>query len=159
MRDLWEVRAYELFRIASSYERHVRTWRKVFVSYLLQEFYFEKNHENPPMEAKNKAWYELRTSTERYELWGKSRFGKNSKCPCLCNHCFMFIILKIKDWLTCEGRISGARFQHLGQKFFYEDLLEADQDLTAREMLTVYFVHQKCSLHFGLDLIMKLTRH
>jgi hypothetical protein len=40
MRDLWEVRVFELFRIATSNERHVRTWRKVFVEYLLQEFYF-----------------------------------------------------------------------------------------------------------------------
>jgi hypothetical protein len=31
MRDLWEVRVYELFKIATSYERHVRTWRKFFV--------------------------------------------------------------------------------------------------------------------------------
>jgi hypothetical protein len=55
------------------------------------------------------------------------------------DHCFMFIILKIKDWLTCEKRISVARFQHLVQKFFYEYLLEDEQDVSVREMLTVYF--------------------
>jgi hypothetical protein len=55
------------------------------------------------------------------------------------DHCFMFIVLKIKDSLTCEERISGARFQHLGQKFFYEYLLEDEQDLSVGEMLTVYF--------------------
>jgi hypothetical protein len=32
MRDLWEVRVFsKLFRIATLYERYVRTWRKVFV--------------------------------------------------------------------------------------------------------------------------------
>jgi hypothetical protein len=46
------------------------------------------------------------------------------------DHCFMFIILKIKDLLTCEERISGVRFQHLGQKIFYEYLLEDEQDLS-----------------------------
>jgi hypothetical protein len=51
----------------------------------------------------------------------------------------MFIILKINDWLTCEERISGARFQHLGQKFFYEYLLKDEQDLSVGEMSTVYF--------------------
>jgi hypothetical protein len=55
------------------------------------------------------------------------------------DQCFMFIILTIKDWLTCEARISGARFQHLGQKIFYEYLLEDEQDLSVGEMLTVYF--------------------
>jgi hypothetical protein len=55
------------------------------------------------------------------------------------DHCFMFIVLKIKDWLTCEERISGARFQNLGQKFFYEYFLEDEQDLSMGEMLTVYF--------------------
>jgi hypothetical protein len=55
------------------------------------------------------------------------------------DHFFMFIILKIKDWLTCEERITGARFEHLGQKFFYDYLLEDEQDLSVGEMLTVYF--------------------
>jgi hypothetical protein len=31
------------------------------------------------------------------------------------DHSFMFIILKVKDWLTCEERIRGARFHHLEQ--------------------------------------------
>jgi hypothetical protein len=34
------------------------------------------------------------------------------------DHCFMFVVLKIKDWLICEERISGAWFQHLGQSSF-----------------------------------------
>jgi hypothetical protein len=55
------------------------------------------------------------------------------------DHSFMFIILKIKDWLTCVERISRARFQNLGQKFFYEYLLKDEQDLSVGEMLTVYF--------------------
>jgi hypothetical protein len=38
------------------------------------------------------------------------------------DHCFMFVILKIKDWLTCEWRISGANFQHHGQKFFWKEV-------------------------------------
>jgi hypothetical protein len=69
------------------------------------------------------------------------------------DHCFMFIILKIKDWLTCEERISGARFQHLGQKFFYEHLLEDEQDLRVEEMLTVYFgtPNMFITLCFGFD--------
>jgi hypothetical protein len=46
------------------------------------------------------------------------------------DRCFMFITLKIKDWLTCEGRINEAHFQHLGQKFFYKYLLEDEQDLS-----------------------------
>jgi hypothetical protein len=54
-------------------------------------------------------------------------------------HCFMFIILNIKDWLTCEERISGARFQRIGQKFFYEYFLKDEQDLSVGEMLMVYF--------------------
>jgi hypothetical protein len=37
-------------------------------------------------------------------------------------HCFMFIILKIKDWLTYEGRISEVCFQHHGEKFFCKEL-------------------------------------
>jgi hypothetical protein len=73
------------------------------------------------------------------------------------DHCFMFIILEVKDQLTCEGRISEARFQHLGQKFFYEDLHEDEQDLSMEDMCIL--VHQTCSLHFGFSLIMELTRH
>jgi hypothetical protein len=39
--------------IATSYERHVRTWRKVFCLILVAGFLFlKKKHENPPMEAK-----------------------------------------------------------------------------------------------------------
>jgi hypothetical protein len=75
------------------------------------------------------------------------------------DHCFMFIVLKINDWLTCEEWISGAWLQHLGQKIFYEYLIEDEQDLSLGEMLTVYLEHQTCSLHFDLDLIMELTRH
>jgi hypothetical protein len=69
------------------------------------------------------------------------------------NHYFMFTLLKIKDWLTCEERISGARFQHLGQKFSYEYLLEDEQDLSVGEMLTVYFgtPNKFITLWFGLD--------
>jgi hypothetical protein len=69
------------------------------------------------------------------------------------DHCFMFIILKINDWLTCEERISGARFQHLGQKFFYKYLLEDEQDLSVGEMLTVYFgaPNMFITLWFGFD--------
>ena len=69
------------------------------------------------------------------------------------DHCFMFIILKINDWLTCEERNSGSRFQHLGQKFFYEYLLEDEQDLSVGEMLTVYFgtPNMLITLWFGLD--------
>jgi hypothetical protein len=44
-------------------------------------------------------------------------------------------------------------------KFFYEYLLEEEQELSVGEMLTVYFGTLACSLHFGLDLIMELTRH
>jgi hypothetical protein len=67
--------------------------------------------------------------------------------------CFMFIILKIKDWLTCEERISGARFQHLGQKLFYKHLLEDEQNLSVGEMLTVYFgtPNMFITLWYGFD--------
>jgi hypothetical protein len=44
-------------------------------------------------------------------------------------------------------------------KFFCEYLLEDEQDLSMGEMLTCILVHQTCSLHFGLDLFMALTRH
>jgi hypothetical protein len=44
-------------------------------------------------------------------------------------------------------------------KFFYEYLLEDEQDLSMGEMLRVNFVHQTRSLHFGLDLFMELTRN
>jgi hypothetical protein len=69
------------------------------------------------------------------------------------DHCFMFIILKINDWLTCEERISEARFQHLGQKIFYEYLLEDEQDLSMGEMLMVYFgtSNMFITLWFGFD--------
>jgi hypothetical protein len=43
--------------------------------------------------------------------------------------------------------------------FFYECLLEDEQELSMGEMLMVYLVHLACSLNFGLDLIMELTRH
>jgi hypothetical protein len=69
------------------------------------------------------------------------------------DHCFMFIMLKIKDRITCEERISGARFQHLGQKIFYEYLLEDEQDLSVGEMLTVCFgtPNMFITLWFGFD--------
>jgi hypothetical protein len=44
-------------------------------------------------------------------------------------------------------------------KFFYEYLLEDEQELSVGEMLTVYFGAPSMLLHFGLDLIMELTRH
>jgi hypothetical protein len=68
-------------------------------------------------------------------------------------HFFMFIILKTKDWLTCKERISRARFQHLGQKFFYEYLLEDKHDLSVGEMLMVYFgtPNMFITLWFGFD--------
>jgi hypothetical protein len=75
------------------------------------------------------------------------------------DHYFMIIVLKIKDWLNCEESISGARFQHLGQKIFYEYFLENEQDLSMGICWRCILVHQICSLHFGLDLIMELTRH
>jgi hypothetical protein len=67
------------------------------------------------------------------------------------DHCFVFIILKIKDWLTCEERISGTRFQHLGQKYFYEYL--GKQGLSVGEMLTVYIgtPNMFITLWFGFD--------
>jgi hypothetical protein len=69
------------------------------------------------------------------------------------DQCFTFIILKIKDSLTCEERISEARFKHLGQKFFYVYLLEDEQDLSVGEMLTVYFGTPNMfnTLWFGFD--------
>jgi hypothetical protein len=68
-------------------------------------------------------------------------------------HCFMFITLKIKDWLTCEERNSGAHFNFLDKKFFNEYLLEDEQDLSVGEMLTVYFgiPNMFITLWFGLD--------
>jgi hypothetical protein len=36
-----------------------------------RNFIFE-NHKNPPMEAKKYAWMKLNTSSEEFELWGKS---------------------------------------------------------------------------------------
>jgi hypothetical protein len=46
-------------------------------------------------------------------------------------------------------------------KFFYEYLLEDEQDLSVREMLKVYFgtPNMFITLWFGFDLIMELTRH
>jgi hypothetical protein len=44
MRDLWEVRVYELFRMATLNEQHVRTWRKVFCLILVAGILFLKNH-------------------------------------------------------------------------------------------------------------------
>jgi hypothetical protein len=53
MRDLLEMRVYEFFRIATSYERCMRTWRKGFCLMLVAGILFlKKNHENPPVEAK-----------------------------------------------------------------------------------------------------------
>jgi hypothetical protein len=63
-------------------------------------------------------------------------------------------------WLTnLWKRISGAWFQHLGQKIFYEYLLEDEKDLSVGEMLTVYFGTPNMFITLGLDLIMELTRH
>jgi hypothetical protein len=69
------------------------------------------------------------------------------------DHYFLFTILWIKDWLACEGRISGARFQHLGQKLFYEYLLKNEQELSVGEMLTLYFgtPNMFITLWIGLD--------
>jgi hypothetical protein len=52
-----------------------------------------------------------------------------------------------------KKKISGARFQHLGQKIFYEYFLEDEQDLSVGEMLTVYFGTpiMFITLWFGFD--------
>jgi hypothetical protein len=65
----------------------------------------------------------------------------------------MFIVLKIRDGLTFEERISRARFQHLRQKIFYDYLLEDEQNLSMGEMLTVYFgtPNMFIALWFGFD--------
>jgi hypothetical protein len=49
----------------------------------------------------------------------------------------MFIILKIKIWLTCKGRFSGACFNSMDKCSFARNLLEDEQDLSVGEMLTV----------------------
>jgi hypothetical protein len=45
---------------------------KGFCLILVARILFLKNHGNPPMEAKKKAWLKLKTLSEWFELWGKS---------------------------------------------------------------------------------------
>jgi hypothetical protein len=45
---------------------------KGFCLTLIAEILFLKIVKNPPMEAKRYAWLKLKTSSEEFELWGKS---------------------------------------------------------------------------------------
>jgi hypothetical protein len=47
----------------------------------------------------------------------------------------------------------------LWTKFFYEYLLEDEQELCVGEMLTVYFGAPNMFITLWFDLIMELTRH
>ena len=75
------------------------------------------------------------------------------------DHCFMFIILKIKDWQTCEGRISGVCFQHHGQKFFCEKLARGRARSKHGGMLVVDFRQPShlFTFYVGINLIFTLT--
>jgi hypothetical protein len=106
------------------------------------------------MEAKRYAWLRLKASSEEFELWGKSWRGKDSKHPCLCMMIItLCLCIKDKGLTNSWRKIQQNMITTPWMKFFYEYLLDDEQDLSVGEMLTVYFgtPNMFITLWFGFD--------
>jgi hypothetical protein len=68
-------------------------------------------------------------------------------------------VLKIKDGLTCEERFSRTWLQRLGRSSFTSTCSRTGKSYAWGRCWRCILVHQTCSLYFGLNLFMELTRH